>query len=125
MSDLIDSPKHNDLIYDVGMHKGEDTEFYLRKGFRVIAFEANPELVDLCRVRLKRFIEQGQLKIVEGAIVDKKEIEAGRQKVPFLGEVPIFTEIREGGDQGVPVVVSAPEGPAAKAFIQIASSLRT
>ncbi|HKW27869.1 MAG TPA: Mrp/NBP35 family ATP-binding protein [Verrucomicrobiae bacterium] len=52
------------------------------------------------------------------------QAEAGRQNVPFLGEVPIFTEIREGGDQGVPVVVSAPDGPAAKVFIQIAASLR-
>jgi ATP-binding protein involved in chromosome partitioning len=50
--------------------------------------------------------------------------EAGRQNVPFLGEVPIFTEIREGGDQGVPVVVSAPNGPAAQVFIQIAMSMR-
>ena len=50
--------------------------------------------------------------------------EAGRQNLPFLGEVPIFTEIREGGDQGVPVVVSAPAGPAAKAFCNIAESLR-
>ena len=50
--------------------------------------------------------------------------EAGRQNVPFLGEVPILTEIREGGDQGIPVVVSAPNGPAAQVFIQIAASLR-
>jgi len=50
--------------------------------------------------------------------------EAGRQNVPFLGEVPIFTEIRKGGDQGVPVVVSVPEGPAAQAFIRIAMFLR-
>ena len=35
------------LIYDVGLHLGEDTEYYLKKGFRVIAFEANPELVDI------------------------------------------------------------------------------
>jgi len=34
--------------------------------------------------------------------------EAARQNIPFLGEVPLFTEIREGGDRGVPVVVSAP-----------------
>jgi len=26
------------------------------------------------------------------------------QNVPFLGEVPIFTEIREGGDAGLPIV---------------------
>jgi ATP-binding protein involved in chromosome partitioning len=50
--------------------------------------------------------------------------EAARQNVPFLGEVPIFTEIREGGDNGMPIVVSAPNHPAGKAFIQIAETLR-
>lgn len=83
MNNLINTQKHNDLIYDVGMHKGADTEFYLSKGFRVIAFEANPELVSLCRVRLKRFIDQRQLKIVEGAIVDVDTIEAGQKRVAF------------------------------------------
>lgn len=32
----------SDLIFDVGTHLGEDTEFYLKKGFRVIAIEADP-----------------------------------------------------------------------------------
>jgi ATP-binding protein involved in chromosome partitioning len=50
--------------------------------------------------------------------------EAARQNVPFLGEVPIFTEIREGGDNGMPIVVSAPNHAAGKAFIQIAETLR-
>jgi ATP-binding protein involved in chromosome partitioning len=50
--------------------------------------------------------------------------EAARQSVPFLGEVPIFTEIREGGDCGMPIVVSTPNHPAGKAFIQIAETLR-
>jgi ATP-binding protein involved in chromosome partitioning len=50
--------------------------------------------------------------------------EAMRQQVAFLGEVPIFTEIRVGGDQGVPVVVSAPDGPAAQVFARMAASLR-
>jgi ATP-binding protein involved in chromosome partitioning len=49
--------------------------------------------------------------------------EAARQNVPFLGEVPIFVEIREGGDRGTPLVVSAPNHPAGKAFIQIAETL--
>jgi ATP-binding protein involved in chromosome partitioning len=52
------------------------------------------------------------------------QAEAARQDIPFLGEVPIFTEIREGGDRGVPVVVSAPDKPAGRAFIQIAEALR-
>jgi ATP-binding protein involved in chromosome partitioning len=50
--------------------------------------------------------------------------EAARQQVAFLGEVPLFTEIREGGDKGVPVVVSAPGQPAGQAFVKIAETLR-
>jgi ATP-binding protein involved in chromosome partitioning len=50
--------------------------------------------------------------------------EAARQSISFLGEIPIYTDIRIGGDQGVPVVVSAPKGPAGQVFIQIAETLR-
>lgn len=50
--------------------------------------------------------------------------EAERQKIPFLGEVPIFTDIREGGDRGVPVVVSAPDQPAGQAFVRIAEAVQ-
>jgi ATP-binding protein involved in chromosome partitioning len=52
------------------------------------------------------------------------QAEAARQNVAFLGEVPVFTEIREGGDRGVPVVVSAPEHPAGQAFVKLAEALR-
>lgn len=51
-------------------------------------------------------------------------LEAERQGIPFLGEVPIFTEIREAGDRGLPMVVTAPEKPASQAFIKIAAILK-
>ncbi len=50
--------------------------------------------------------------------------EAQRQQIPFLGEVPIFTEIREGGDSGVPVVVSNRSGVAAQAFLGVGRALQ-
>jgi len=50
--------------------------------------------------------------------------EARRLGVPFLGEIPIFTEIREGGDAGIPVVVSAPDSHAGAAFRSVATPLR-
>jgi ATP-binding protein involved in chromosome partitioning len=53
------------------------------------------------------------------------QAEAQRQKIPFLGEIPIYTEIRVGGDRGVPVVVSAPEGPAGRAFAAVAEALKS
>ncbi len=49
--------------------------------------------------------------------------EAQRQSVPFLGEIPLFTEIRIGGDQGLPVVVSHPDAPCARAFLDLARNL--
>ena len=44
--------------------------------------------------------------------------------LPFLGEIPLYLEIREGGDRGVPAVVAAPDQPAARAFISIAKSIQ-
>jgi ATP-binding protein involved in chromosome partitioning len=52
------------------------------------------------------------------------QTEAKRQNVSFLGEVPLFTEIREGGDKGVPVVVGAPNQPAGQIFMTIAQTIR-
>ena len=52
------------------------------------------------------------------------QAEAARQNAPFLGEVPIFTEIRAGGDAGVPIVVSAPDSAPGRVFTQIAQALR-
>lgn len=48
---------------------------------------------------------------------------AERMKVPFLGEVPLDTVVRVGGDCGHPVVASNPESPAAQAIAQIASKV--
>ena len=43
--------------------------------------------------------------------------------VPFLGSVPLGIEVREGGDKGVPVVVSQPESPQAQAFKHVAEEV--
>jgi FkbM family methyltransferase len=61
----------SDLIYDVGLHKGEDSEFYLAKGFRVIGVEANPEMCRAAEARLSEFVESGRLKIVNVAVAKR------------------------------------------------------
>jgi ATP-binding protein involved in chromosome partitioning len=43
--------------------------------------------------------------------------------VPLLGQVPLVPDLREGGDQGVPIVVSEPEGEAATVFAQLAATI--
>ena len=56
------------LIFDVGLHRGEDTEYYLKKGFRVIGFEADAGLIKYCRQKFATEIQNGLLHIIEGAI---------------------------------------------------------
>jgi FkbM family methyltransferase len=58
------------LIYDVGMHNGSDSEFYLRKGFDVIAIEANPEYVCRMRQRFEAEIAAGRLIIYDVALTE-------------------------------------------------------
>src|SRR5262245_35179661 len=41
--------------------------------------------------------------------------------VPFLGGIPIYQPIREGGDSGVPLLISEPDAPAAKAIVDVAA----
>ena len=59
-----------DLIYDVGMHLGEDTDYYLQKGFRVVAVEANPKLVHQAGQRFADAIARSRLTIIDRAIAD-------------------------------------------------------
>ena len=64
--------RRSDLIIDVGMHDGTDTAFYLAKGFKVVAVEANPVLVDAARVRFAADIANGRLTIVGAAIAERR-----------------------------------------------------
>ncbi|NUT38128.1 MAG: Mrp/NBP35 family ATP-binding protein [Hamadaea sp.] len=43
--------------------------------------------------------------------------------VPLLGQIPLDTRVREGGDDGTPVVLAAPEAPAAAALQAVADRL--
>jgi len=45
---------------------------------------------------------------------------AGEVGIPFLGEIPLVSAIRETGDTGEPIVLADPDGPQSKAFQEIA-----
>ncbi len=63
--------KCDDLVFDVGMHRGEDTERYLAQGFRVVAVEANPALVELANQRFANAIASHRLTIVGAAVAEE------------------------------------------------------
>jgi ATP-binding protein involved in chromosome partitioning len=49
--------------------------------------------------------------------------ESERQSVPFLGEIPLDSAIRDGGDAGRPVIVADPDGANAGEFQSIAAKI--
>ncbi|MBJ7354230.1 MAG: FkbM family methyltransferase [Thermoleophilaceae bacterium] len=66
------------LVFDVGLHRGEDTAFYLALGYDVVAFEADPDHAAFCRERFAEEIAGGRLRIIEGVIAPP-----GRDSVTF------------------------------------------
>jgi len=61
----------DDLIFDIGMHNGMDTEWYLAKGFRVVGVEANPLLARQVADRFSDAIAAGRLVIENVGVADK------------------------------------------------------
>lgn len=48
---------------------------------------------------------------------------AERENLPFLGEIPVLSAIRGGGDAGKPVVLATPDSEVARAFRAIAEKI--
>ncbi|HEY7230952.1 MAG TPA: FkbM family methyltransferase [Pseudolabrys sp.] len=63
--------KNSKVIFDFGMHNGDDTAFYLSRGFNVVALEANPALCTRAHERFSSYVDEGRLTIVNAAIWEK------------------------------------------------------
>ncbi len=57
-------------VFDVGMNNGDDSAYYLSKGCKVIAVEANPILAQRSRARFRAEIASGQMIIEHLGIWD-------------------------------------------------------
>ncbi len=64
----------SDLIYDIGMHAGEDTLYYLEKGFKVVAVEANPDLTSKAHIEFASYVKSGQLIILNFGLHSRNDI---------------------------------------------------
>jgi FkbM family methyltransferase len=60
------------LIYDVGMHNGDDAAYYLAKGAQVVAIEANPSLCAMAYERFDKEIGNKSLIVINCAVSDRR-----------------------------------------------------
>ena len=64
------SDGYSGLVIDLGVSEGNDTAYYLAKGFRVIGVEADAEACQRLRLRFKAEIESGAVKFLNFAASD-------------------------------------------------------
>src|SRR5262245_54069615 len=63
----------SDTIYDVGLHAGGDTRFYLSQGYRVVAVDAEEAFITKARVELSEEVQSGKLILVHAAVAEKDD----------------------------------------------------
>ena len=80
----------NDLIIDVGMHKGEDTAFYLHLGYTVVAVDADPTLVEQAKTVFTPYVDAGKLVLENCAVSDKEETVTF-----YLSEVSLYNSLHQ------------------------------
>ena len=61
-----------DLVFDVGMNNADDTAYYLSRGMKVVAVEADPSLCLAARERFSDAVTDGQLIIENIGIADRE-----------------------------------------------------
>jgi FkbM family methyltransferase len=64
----------NSLVFDIGANNGDDADAYLKRGRKVIAVEANPDLCAGLRGRFAAEITSGQLVLVDKAISRRRRV---------------------------------------------------
>jgi hypothetical protein len=55
---------HGAVIYDFGLNIGDNIEYYLKKGFKVVGVDANLKLCGLCGKRFAKEVAEGRLVIL-------------------------------------------------------------
>ncbi|HRP12604.1 MAG TPA: hypothetical protein PLK37_16385 [Terricaulis sp.] len=71
---LADAPAalNPNLIFDIGMHVGQDSDFYLRKGFNVVAVEANPLLAAAGEKRFAQALRERRLTLLNIGVGEQR-----------------------------------------------------
>src|SRR6516162_10605215 len=59
----------NALVFDIGLHRGDDARYYLDLGYRVLGVEANPLLVRHCNSRFADEVSKGRITIVNAGVL--------------------------------------------------------
>jgi FkbM family methyltransferase len=87
-----------ELVFDMGMDIGEDTAYYLARGYRVVAVDADPNMIEKAKVRFQDALISKRLILLNYAICDKddQEVDFHISKTPGKSSLKYTISNREG-----------------------------
>jgi FkbM family methyltransferase len=96
-----------EVIYDFGMNEGLNLNYYLKKGFKVVGVDANPEVCNQVKSKFSDEIKSGRLFIENCILSDSDICEPGtfylHKEHSVLGQFPVPT--REEMESFTPIRV--------------------
>ena len=61
------------LIFDIGFHKGEDTRYYLYRGYDVVAVDAAPDMIAQGKRMFSKEMDEGRLTLLNYIVAREKD----------------------------------------------------
>jgi FkbM family methyltransferase len=61
------------IVYDVGMNNGDDSRYYLDKGYRVVGIDANPDSCRACEIRFAPEIAANRMRVLNTGVGRRSE----------------------------------------------------
>ncbi len=63
-------PEDN-IVFDVGLYDGADTEWFLSQGYHVVGLDANPTFVDAAKEKFAAAVDEGKLVLINAGLDDQ------------------------------------------------------
>lgn len=80
-----------ELIIDLGMHKCEDSSFYLHKGYKLVSVDADPLLIESAKNRFRQQFDSGDFVLLNNAVSDVD----GEEVNFFISEKTLWNSLNE------------------------------
>jgi FkbM family methyltransferase len=59
------------IVFDIGLHRGEDTAYYLARGYRVVGVDADVRMVERAAEKFASFVAEGRLRLLNAAVSER------------------------------------------------------
>lgn len=65
--------EYTNIMFDLGFHNGDTSEYYLKNGYKVVGVDCNQNILNAARCKFAKYINKGDLIVLDKCISDKND----------------------------------------------------